>query len=650
MPDDKDPRKNGAPVAFASITTTKRAVPPRPHAGAGKYRAPADEEPASLTTANVVKASCLTGKELGEKGTPGGDRVSKMKERLAGIKTHSDCLSDRLADDSGNPIDKFGIAASILFMDACPSEARIETPKGPEDLKAMVLYCGGAVMRSFLFTNASFEALKTINPAIRHQLSEERSITLITPAGKLWYIFLAPAGIGKSLAGPSPQPEESCGSACTEALRLYVSGKGKHPSGIDFPAVSPKPKDPYVTDILPPRELLMGARVVSSTLEGVTIDELRDSSEPVPGSRREEKLAMRNGSAHTFIGGEITLNGKRYMVSNTLPDILADHGATGYLVTSNRMKASLVGGGTVYIIEVCEDASTLRLFESPRGDGAQGTEQVPLFENPYEAVQWAARRAASMAGGRLAKQAIFGESIVVLVAAPDDEFFIITNGSVSEACSELAKRSETETEEMLVTPGLLDLRSAPVALQSGEIVSVKIIPSSVKISRKPELNLPPSPMAQNGAAAPSMTGTTEVSALIALNVGLPTDKEGVAALLKGAVMPTPQPVLHGDEMAKDAFMRKSRFLRSIAGNVRSVFEHNTPSDQLIFTTVRVDIGGQGLSFNLFRLRNGADGLSPALLDFPQSFIFTDSVGWYIMVPTHRTSDLRKPLMESTMTR
>jgi hypothetical protein len=598
----------------------------------------------------------LTRAQIEGKGAPGGDRVSKMKESLAGINTLNDQLSDRLGDTAGNPVDKSRIAASIH----CMSDARIEVPEGQESPKAMVLYCGGDVMRTFLFTNAPLKALAGINPALRHQLTEDRSITLVTHGKKLWYIFLAPSEIEKLLAAPRAQPAEACGAPCAKVLELYVAGKDRHPSGIDLPAVAPKATEhkpqprvsaTYAT-VLPSKGQLAGARMLSNTLNGgVTIEEFSADAEPVPGSHREEKLCMRNGSPITSIGEVIAFRGKKYMLSNIPPEDLADHGATGYLVSSARMKINVADVGTIYITEVCKDAPPPRLFESPHEDVTADSGKAPLFGHPYEAVRWAARRAAKMAEGRLVKEVIGDGFAATLIAASDERFFIVTDGPVDEACGVISSRYETATERMMITPGFLDLRSAQVELQSGETVRIKIAPASVKISeKKPEQALPPSPMAPNGVLSPSTTGTTELSGLIALNVGVPADKEGVATLLKCATLPTPQSVLHGDAEAMAAFDQRRRFLKLIATNVRYVIEHNGPSDPLVFTTIRVDIGGQGLSFNLFRLKSGMDGLDPTLKDLPHSLVLTDSIGWYILVPTYRMNDIKKQLLESTMTR
>lgn len=489
-----------------------------------------------------------------------------------------------------------------------------------------------------------------------------------------------------------------------DALKLFVAGKeDRHPSGIDLLAISPNSKeDQYgfpqqaskagqtATSAQPPEsgiqgpapgtgaaqelkpgaqagffKALRGARVGRDTIQGISLEDL-GYAEKVPGSNISEELRMRDGSAHKFSGFEVQLKAqggsRKFMFSNMAPEILADHGATGYLVTSDCLEAALADGRIIYIIEVCEGASTLKLKSSPREDESAASGQVPLFDNPHEAVRWVARKAASLAEGCVEKEIFLSGSIISLVAAPEDRFFIITNGSVDDATSKVAELYETPEERMLITIDVGNSRSVNVTLQSGESMRVGVLPISMHMSRKRELDLPPSPStlpaqlqtaptAPLSEVSPSATGTTETSVRVCLDLGLPQTKEDAAALLKNAIMPTPASVLHGDEGAKADFGRKRRFLTSIADGLRFVAEHNDGDDPLVFTAIRTKVGGQDLSFHLYKLRSSIDKLSPALKDIRQAFVFTDSDSWYILLPTNRISpEVRKLLLESTMAR
>lgn len=672
MPDDKLP-KGTAPTPLASITPTRRVVlPPRPGPGAGRYKVRA-EGPTDLVTAKVDKAR-LTTEQLKGKGVPGGLKVSTVKETLSSLRTGRDQLSDRIRDDFEKPIDKASIADSLLYVDDFQQEAYAETPGGEARLQVALLYCGGSTNRTFLLTNASLDALAAISTAFRHQLTEERSIKLSGPGGAEWFIFLAPSEVEKTLAAVCEQFPETA-PARADALELYVSGGSRNPSGADLPAISPKPReDQYGFALQAPAAgeaaeaegqwaparfhiSLREALTINNTIQGISLEDL-GNAEPVPGSETSQELSKRDHSIHTFYGYEVKLEAedgsRRFMYTNTRPETLADHGAISHLVTSSHMKIALADGTFAYLVEVCEGASALRMFPSPREDESTSNGQ-PMFDNFAEAVRWAARRAAGLGRGTVKKQHIGDGRATVLVETPEGSF-IITNASVEGAASDIAKACETAEESMAVAiEG--DIKSASVTLMSGEAIRISVVPVSTHMSRKPEADLPPSPSAAPASAAqppavasPSATGTTETSVLISLDLGVPFDKEGVAALLKSATIPTPKSVLHGDAEATAAFERRRRFLTSIATNVKYVIEHNEKSDPLVFSIVRADIGGQGLSFNLYRLRGGIDELDPALRDLQQSLVFTDSLGWYILMPPTLAAEKRDALLKSTMTR
>ncbi|MFA5412149.1 MAG: hypothetical protein WC350_02260 [Candidatus Micrarchaeia archaeon] len=464
--------------------------------------------------------------------------------------------------------------------------------------------------------------------------------------------------VGKR-AGPAPeQPADRGSHGGADALKLFV--KGASNGRAELPAVSPKSReDQYGFPIAEARpvpaegrgtetapkatgffKVLRGAHAECNTIPGLKLEDL-GYAEKVPNSNVTEELQMRDGSPHRFSGFMVQLGAgdstRRFMFSNTPPNVLADHGATGYLVTSDYMQIELADGRLVYIIAVCEDASALKLTGSPREGASAASGQIPLFDNTSEAVRWVARKVATLGDGTVKKQILDNGRAIVLVETPEGSF-IVTNGSVEYAIPEIAKACGAGIkEDAAANPG-----SVCVALQSGETVHVRIF--RIQYLSVPEAETPPA------AVSPSTTGTTEASLLITLDVGLPQTKEGAAALLTKAIRPTPAVILAGEGDAEAEFISKRRILTSIREGLRSVIEHNDAADPLIFTAIRTRMGGNDFTFHLFKLRS-IDGLSPALRDMQPSIVFTEGDDAYILLPSSRISpEVRKLLLESTMTR
>lgn len=504
MPEHPDPKKTARGQPPSGPAPRRIAIPQRPaipHDVRGYSRKDVAAEPLQapppyhgMHIDALEKGSRLSPDVFASLGTPNAGLIKYIRAVITSYPDpirEDDRIGGKLKTESGQPATKDRIAGSILFVQNFLQTATFCGELGEERLEALLLYCGGEMNRLFLLTNAPLPRLGEIEPGIYTQLTAARSIKLSAPGKRDLYLFLAPLGIEKTLAGICRKhPATDSLLTNVEELRLIAVEGGSEPGATDLPAISSRrPKEPEFlrgSSPFPARAEDASGRLHNSL--GIRPDQLR-------GMRRVDNPRARE----LFGGHEVALvqpgvEGMRLIVTPAHPSSIVDRGAEqiGYIDPNAYMEVIDRKGRRLYYIRVRESESQVgfaigSLDDTVRilGEGApdEAAEAVaarvsPEADRRISEIHNAVREnVARFPGARWSPEdeVHFGEGgrHIAILFSSGGKLYLITDGNWDDARRKMEEHLYASGQDSpLIEGSSFGKRTA--TLSSGEAITITI--------------------------------------------------------------------------------------------------------------------------------------------------------------------------------
>lgn len=594
--------------------------------------------------------------------------VPEIQRSIGTASEAENRVGHRIRDMLGRPIRTNSISESLISAVeyVCSVKFTDSESGSPSRLRLVMLHCGHPVCRRFLFTNASISSLYEFEGLIKC-VTSMRSIRLDKPPGSLRFLYMTHRDAEKAVFDfCKAHPATDSAVAAAENIRDSAPL-------IDLPAPSPNQRmDEFGNRVAHPIQgqqskfygYLSACRPSNNTL-GLGIEHFRHARVV-----RDPDLLRRFRNAKCKVGGvdisllsrlaEVVVGDKRYLVSKGIhPAKIADGSmaSTGEvsIIDASRYACFIRPGvssqaaseeNCVYIVLMAQaegssfsiTPSRVSIMETPLPQPSEAEELVLAAQNSV-------RNLAREFGASWMPEGEFSENAgdIAILAVRGGEHYAITNMNFTKACERLEAHLSTLSTRVFLTPVISHIRSQEASLPNGGKMRINIVPCGKSEKQVDEDTPVPTPLVLPAAASHGAEGEKRARpAAGGPREGVPSDKDELASLLRGAILYAPISTFL-DPAEERLFEIRRKFLSSFSRKVISASLRIDGGRATACT--RIMISGN-FWFQLLRLNCALEDLPPGLLNVRNAIIFSKAgVGYILVANSSITPEVKQLLLE-----